>query len=806
MMAWDIDYLLLGGGPASAIAAATLRLEQAEGSILILSADDHPPYLRPALSKQLLLGTSTVEQIRLHPESFYREQNIGLAPGSAVSAVDPAPRLVTTTTGERYRYGRLLIASGLRSKRLALPGADLAGVHYLRNIADARLLRQKVDDGARRAVVLGGSFLGMEIALSLIALGLEVTVIERHDLILPHIAAPEVSDYFRRYAEMRGATVLLSESLTAIRGVEKVSGVETASGRLLPCDLLFVGIGSVPASDFLAGSGIALDEKGFVLVDNQLRTNVPNVFSAGDVTSFDDPVFARRRHIEHWDNAIKQGRLAARNMMGQRRRYDEVSYFFSDIGDISFSMLGAPEEANERIARGSLAERSLALFYLKDDVPRALFSIGRPVEETRAAEGFIRYRVNLREMKDRLSDPGFSLNDIPTQTVLVLQGGGAMGAFEAGVVRALEEKRIFPDIVAGISIGALNGAIIAGNPHCAAQALDAFWSDISVATAPMLGEDMARAMASAQILSFGVPNFFTPRWLQPLAASQLPVNWTSFYDVAPMKALLARYVDFGRLKASPVRLLAGAVNVETGEMEIFDSYVDNLTPDHLMASGSLPPGFPWTEIDGKAYWDGGIVSNSPLDLVNERCGPDGKRVFIVDLFSDRRELPSNMIDVMARRDEIVYSGRVRSDLRLRERNAAYRTLIGGILDLVDPDARPKVLQWPLYIQLMGDRAATSITRIVRKGQPGEPPSRDYDFSDIAIRANCEQGYALAREALEQAGSGTAVAEGDPAAHPPPPPGSPLSTDESARPPTIAAPSARSTGAPGRSRTRTGTNT
>jgi NTE family protein len=217
-----------------------------------------------------------------------------------------------------------------------------------------------------------------------------------------------------------------------------------------------------------------------------------------------------------------------------------------------------------------------------------------------------------------------------------------------------------------------------------------------------------------------------------------------------MKELIARYVDFPLLKSSPVRLLVGAVNVTSGELEVFDSYVDELTPDHVLASGSLPPGFPWTEIDGQAYWDGGVVSNSPLDIVIDRCGPGGKRVYIVDLFAGQRPLPSNMMEVMARRDEIVYSERVRSDLRFRELSGAYRELVSRILEQVDPATQAKIRQRPLYIELMGDGAATAITRFVRQGRKGEPSSRDYDFSDISIRANQEQGYALVKETLGKA--------------------------------------------------------
>jgi NTE family protein len=776
----QIDHLILGGGAAAATAAATLRLEDADCSITILSADESPPYYRPALSKQFLLGSMSEDRILLHPASYYREHNIDLVLGEKAVALDSATQIVTTATGRQYRYARLLIATGASGKRLSIPGVQLSGIHHLRGKVECEAIRREIAAGAKHAVVLGASFLGMEIAMSLIELGLAVTVVEEGGRVLRHVESDRVSDYFLRHARESGATVMLFDTVTAIRGADHIREVETRSGARLSCDLLMVSIGVAPVTQFLEGSGVALD-RGLVVVDDQLRTNVPNIFAAGDVTSFHDPVFGRRRHIEHWDNAIKQGRLAARNMLGRRLRYDEVSYFFCDVGDISLSMLGAPEEADERIARGSLPEKSLALFYLKADVPRALLSVGRPAEETRCIEGLIRYRVNLSGEKARLGDPSFALDKIPTQTVLVLQGGGAMGAFECGVVKALEEDAIFPDIVAGISIGALNGAIIAGNPRHATQALESFWSEIAVASPAFLGQDVARALTSMQILACGVPNFFQPRWLSSFHTPMtLPAGWTSFYDVAPMRKLITRYVDFGKLKTSPVRLLVGAVNVTSGELEVFDSYVDDLTPDHVLASGSLPPGFPWTEIDGKAYWDGGVVSNSPLDIVIDRCGPDGKRVYIVDLYVGQRPLPTNLMEVMARRDEIVFSERVRSDLRLRELSGAYRDLVGRILKLVDPANQAKIRQHPFYIELMGDGAATSIIRFVRQGHDGEPSSRDYDFSDIAIRENQKQGYALARERLRKAGEGSAAGAVNTADRRSPPPHSLPSIDESDR--------------------------
>jgi len=741
------DFLLLGGGIASAAAAATLRSEGATGSVVILSNEREAPYHNTALSKGLLLGDDPEGRMYVHPPAFYEANAIELMLGSGVLRVDPAKQEVWTTTGERVGYGQLLIATGARPLSLKVPGASLPGVFTLRQKADADAIRAAMAAGAKSAVVMGGSYLGMEIAMSLLKAGLKVTILEKGPRLLPHLEAPRLSQYFEQYAQERGATLLLNDSAVAVRGHGRVERVETATGRQVPADLVVVSIGVRPATGYLVGSGIALED-GYVVVDSQLRTNMANVFAAGDITDFYDPVFARRRHLQHWDNAVKQGRLAARNMLGRRLRYDEVSYFFCEVGDVGFNVLGATEEADNWIARGSLEKGSFALFYLKGDVPRALFSVGRPPDEIRVTEGLIRYRVALGAVKPRLREPSFVLDHIPTQTALILQGGGALGAFECGVVKALEEAGIFPDIVAGVSIGALNGAVIAGNPGHATEALESFWEDLSVATPQLPLVEMRRAAAASRILTLGVPNFFTPRWAMPLKGpADWPLNWTSYCDTTPMKDLLQKYVDFKSLKDSPVRLLMSAVNVTSATLEVFDSYVDELTPDHVLASGSLPPGFPWTIIDGKAYWDGGIISNSPLDLLLERCGPDGKRVFIVDLFSGQRALPENMMEVFARRDEIVYSERVRSDLHYREKIEYYRKLVDYIVDRLDEGEAAKVKRLPAFIQLMGDGAMGSITRFVRQGQSSEHASRDYDFSDLGIQSNIADGYAVARKTL-----------------------------------------------------------
>ncbi|HYV68986.1 MAG TPA: FAD-dependent oxidoreductase [Pseudolabrys sp.] len=745
-MTTKVDFLLVGGGLASATAAETLRLEGADGSIAILSAEEYPPYQRPPLSTQFLLGTQTEDRLSIFDDSFYHEHSIDVVLGARAAHLDANHHVIRTDRAGEFQFRKLLIATGAAPIRLQSPGSTLSGIHYLRTLTDALNIRCSAET-ARRAVVVGGSFLAIELAASLSARGIHVTLVAMEEILLDKLQSRSISDFFNQYYRQHGVEIVVGDEVIGFLGEGRIEGVRTRSGKILPCDLALVATGVAPEVGFLQGSGIEVNDG--IVVDRYLQTNLPDIFAAGDVANFFDPVFNVRRRIEHWDNAIKQGRLAAKNMLGQRSPYDEVSYFFCDVFDITFDFFGYPEIADKKIARGSLDDRSFALFYLKEEVPRALFSLGRPAQETKAVEALIRYRVNLHAMMSKLNDPQFRLEQIPTQNILVLQGGGALGAFECGVVKALEERSIYPDIVAGVSIGAFNAAVIAGNPDNPGAALEDFWHDLEVVTPEIPDGTMRRIVSSWMSLVFGSPKFFHPKWFNPLwGPNQLPLNWTSFYDPSPVRELLAKYTNFSRLRSSPVRLIVSAVNVETAQLEIFDSYVDDLTPDHILASGSLPPGFPWTTINGRHYWDGGIVSNSPLEDVIERCGAAGKRVFIVDLFPGRKELPANIVEVMFRRDEIVYSERIRNDERTRNVMHDFRRLVDDILVDVSPEKLMQIKQRPRYIQLMGDIAPTIITRVVREMAEDEPLSKDYDFSALSIEQHKQRGYSATLGALE----------------------------------------------------------
>lgn len=747
------SYLLLGGGLAAATAAETLRLEGAQGAIVMVADERDPPYHRPQLSTRFLEGDVAPPLATVLPPDYLHDNGVTLLSGVRATSLDAEAKLVRTDHAGAIRYDRLLVATGVRPIHLDVPGAGLPGIHYLRTASDARTLRGAME-GAARAVVVGSGFIALELAAAFARKGVRVTVLARHGILFDKLHDHGISDYLRALYVGQGVEVL-ADSAAAFHGDKMVEMVVTEGGRRLPCDLVGVGIGVAPDLGWLEGSGLALDDG--VCVDQYLQASHPLVWAAGDVANFTDPVFRLRHRIEHWDNAVKQGRLAARNMLGMRLRYDEVPYFSCELFGQGFQFLGMPEAGHQHARLGRPDTRSWGCLYLDHEVPRALFSTGRPAIETRAIESLIRYRTNIGWACKRLHEPEFSITRIPSQTALILQGGGALGAFECGVAHALEEAGIQPDVIAGVSIGAFNGVIMAANPGHAAEALEDFWRRLSLdvpldlpqAAETLLDDRVRRLLGSWQTLAFGVPAFFRPRWAGLPFMGATPLAWTSLYDPTPVKELLKRYIDFGALKSSPVRLLVSAVNVETARLEIFDSYVDDLSADHILASGSLPPGFPWTTIDGKHYWDGGIISNSPLELLLEHSGTARKRIFIVDLYPETGSLPTSLMEVLGRRDEIVFAERIRRDSAEQSLVRDFRKLVEGILAYAtSPAQADQVRQWPTYIQLMGDKdAAPSITRIVRKGTECETAARDYDFSALSIARHMEEGRAAAREAL-----------------------------------------------------------
>jgi NTE family protein len=330
------------------------------------------------------------------------------------------------------------------------------------------------------------------------------------------------------------------------------------------------------------------------------------------------------------------------------------------------------------------------------------------------------------------------------ETVLVLQGGGALGAYQAGVYEALRDTGHLPDWIAGISIGAINGAIIAGNPpERRVERLRAFWERVSsqLLLGPIGAGEQARSYyndaSAAFAVLFGLPGFFEPRltppWLYPPGAPQ----GLSYYDTAPLRQTLEDLVDFDLINARRVRLSVGAVNIRTGNFAYFDNAEQDIRPEHIMASAALPPGFPPIEIDGEHYWDGGLVSNTPLQYVLDETPRPDMVVFQVDLFSARGSLPRSIFDVSEREKDIRYSSRTRlnTDVARHEqalRRATHRLLAKLPANLKD-DADAKLLR------TASCNAAVTIVHLIHRRKDYFTQSKDYEFSRHSIEEHWAAG-------------------------------------------------------------------
>lgn len=384
-------YLILGGGMVAGFAAQEMAEHGLEaGALTILSADEAPPYHRPPLSKGFLAGEEDADEILINEEDFYTDHGIDLRLGDRVEAVDLAGRTVRTAGGEELGFERLLIATGARPRRLEVPGANLPGIHLLRALDDSRRIRERLAEG-RRAVVIGGGFIGTEVAAVLADDGLEVTLVYREDRLLEHLFTPDLSRHYESVFRENGVTLRPGAVVARMVGDERVESVELASGDRLEASLVVAGIGVEPATDLFRGTGVELDDG--VVVDERLATAVEGVWAAGDVARYRDVVFGGHRRVEHWDNAVEQGKLAGRNLLaapGKGEVFDHVPYFFSDVFDLSWELWGDPSGADEVAVRGGMEDGSFSVWWLRERRPVAAFVLDRPDEEREAAEALIR--------------------------------------------------------------------------------------------------------------------------------------------------------------------------------------------------------------------------------------------------------------------------------------------------------------------------------------------------------------------------------------------------------------------------------
>ena len=363
----DPAIVIVGGGLAGAKAAEALREQGYEGDLTLIGAEEHLPYERPPLSKGYLAGKDDFTVAQVHDQAWYDDQRVALELGVTATAVDPAAHEVTLVDGRRVPYSRLLLATGSTARRLPIPGMAAHNVHTLRTVEDSDRLIAALTDGSR-LVVIGGGWIGMEVAANARERGVDTTVIEAAELPLVSVLGPELARVFLNLHRQHEVTFHLEAQVDSITEEDgRATGVRLADGTHVPADIVLVGVGAAPNLDLAERAGLDID--GGVLVDGSLRTSDPDIWAVGDIAAHDHPVLGRRIRVEHWANALNQPAVAARAMRGEDATYDELPYFFTDQYDLGMEYIGdVPRDIRaEVVIRGDLAGREFIAFWLDSE-------------------------------------------------------------------------------------------------------------------------------------------------------------------------------------------------------------------------------------------------------------------------------------------------------------------------------------------------------------------------------------------------------------------------------------------------------
>ena len=383
-----------------------------KGDLAILSADNAVPYERPPLSKGFLAGKDTEDGIKINPQDFYKTNGIELRLQCEVATVDVKRKRLILKSGDEFGFQRLIIATGARPRTLNIPGSKLRNVFYLRSLSDSKSIRTAADK-AKHAVVIGGGFIGMEVAAGFAQRGIEVAMVLNDDRVFKRLFSPEMSEFFETYYAARGVRLIKSMAVTEFRGDEAVNSVVLKNGQTVQSDLVVAGIGVHPAIEVVTNSGLDLGDG--ILVNEYLQTSHPDVFAAGDVANYQDVIFRKRRRVEHWDNAVAQGQYCARSLMADKAPFKHVPYFFSDVFDLSYEYWGDSSGTDQVVHRGDLSSDSFSVWWLRQERVLAAFTMNRPDEERNAAPKWIESGQKVLASK---------LTDV-TQPILAASGSAA---------------------------------------------------------------------------------------------------------------------------------------------------------------------------------------------------------------------------------------------------------------------------------------------------------------------------------------------------------------------------------------------
>jgi 3-phenylpropionate/trans-cinnamate dioxygenase ferredoxin reductase subunit len=408
----EVDYLLVGGGLASANCARWLRESGTDGRVLLVGREPDAPYNRPDCSKGYLRGEETREEPLFRPPGWWEEQRIELLTRTSVTALDPGAHTAALSNGDEVRFGKALLATGANVRRLNAPGAELEQIHYLRTLGNADAIRDGAAD-VENVVLIGGSYIGCEVAASLTTLGKRCTIVMQEQHTLERGFGKRAGRFFQEMLGSHGVQIHGSDGLDRFEGDGRVGMVHTTGGLRLPAELVVIGAGVTPEVQLAQRAGLDVGERGGVRCSSRLQSSAPDVYVAGDIAEYDSPLHDGHVRIEHWDVAFNHGKTAALNMLGGDVPHETVPYFFSvlaDWGELEY--VGPAYDWDEEIVRGSYEDGNFTNWYLKGGRVRAALTVGRS-DDLEAARRLIAARGALDDaQRAALGDLGSDLDAV----------------------------------------------------------------------------------------------------------------------------------------------------------------------------------------------------------------------------------------------------------------------------------------------------------------------------------------------------------------------------------------------------------
>ena len=388
MVPESIDYLIIGGGLAGGYASASIRKIDNNGRITLVTNENHIPYDRVPLSKNYLMDTIAKDRLFFKKEEFYKSQRIELIEGHTAQDLDSKSRIVKLDDGREFAFNKLLLATGGHPRKLPIPGSDVPGVYYLRTLEDCEQLKNEITR-SRTVVVIGGGFIGCELAAGFVTKGLDTTIIEVGPYLLNMAIDEETGKWLGNYYAEKGVKVLVTASVASVISEDgHVKAVEMKNGERISADFVVIGVGLALNTELAERAGLKVD-KG-VVVNEFLETEVDGIYAAGDVARFYSPIFKRHLRLEHFDIAVKHGMIAGSNMAGQRKAFDELPYFFSYQFDLKMNAFGDLSHRTKIIRRGDLdKEKGFYQFYLNGKVLDAILAVNIKWEEVKKAKELV---------------------------------------------------------------------------------------------------------------------------------------------------------------------------------------------------------------------------------------------------------------------------------------------------------------------------------------------------------------------------------------------------------------------------------